>query len=207
MPSGGASRAAISSRCGNAVDRGRPRAAVRARARLDVRPRDPHGKHERQARSNRTTSRPGPRLRRQPARRRESPDRRSTAPRRPSCCRARSRSAAARNSGCTPHSSASRICASAALVREPSSSASVRTSRRRHAEVQLHAQHRPAAGDAGVGNDRLPRLPQPFDRRHQRHIEPPRGQRIGQPARQIVKQPRLAAPQLSSPYTSGLLFR
>ena len=56
--------------------------------------------------------------------------------------------------GRTPHSSASRICVSAALVRDPSSSATRRTSLRRHAKMQLHAQHRPAARHARVRNDR-----------------------------------------------------
>ena len=83
-----------------------------------------------------------------------SPDRRSAARRRRRVASGRSQSAAVPIAACTPHSSASRICASAALVREPSSSATRRTFGRRHAEVQLHAQHRTAAGDAGVGDDR-----------------------------------------------------
>ena len=35
----------------------------------------------------------------------------------------------------------------------------------------------------------VPRLPKQLDRRDQRHVEPARGERIGQPAGQVVKQP------------------
>ena len=64
---------------------------------------------------------------------------------------------------------------------------------RRHAEEQLHAQHRPAAGDAGVGDQHVAGPPQPFDRRHQRHVEPAGGERVGQPAGQIEQQPAVGS--------------
>ena len=129
-------------------DAARPRSRAAARtaatsADIHVRPRNPHRKHKRQAGPIGTTARPrsqtsqkglgagaGARL---PAPsllapRSQSPDRQSTAPHPHPSPPARSQSAAAPTRGRTPHSSASRICVSAALVREPSSSATRRTS-------------------------------------------------------------------------------
>ena len=68
----------------------------------------------------------------------------------------------------------------------------------RHAAEQLHAQHRPAAGDAGVGNDAIVGMLEKLDRRNQGHIEFAGGQLIGQAARQIENHFRLRSQPLQA---------
>ena len=62
---------------------------------------------------------------------------------------------------------------------------------RRHAAKQLHAQHRPAAGNASVRHDPIIGILKKLDRRNQRHIQAARRQPIGQPAGQIEHDIRL----------------
>ena len=104
------------------------------------------------------------------------------------------RSAAAATSGSSPNRCRSRICTSATLVREPSSKASVPDLVDRHATQQLDAQHGPAAGDAGVRNDRVPRVLKALDRRDQRHVQVAAGQPIRQATGIIQNQLRVLRP-------------
>ena len=139
-----------------------PRPASRASAKRRVEPvqidagaGDPHGKHERQARPSGTIRRPGPRRRR-------------TGP--AGECMARSpisstASAVVSASDAPIGSGSSCGCNAEPLVqqdphqRRAGARAFVERQRAdlldRHAAEQLHAQHRPAAGDAGVGDDRV----------------------------------------------------
>ena len=106
------------------------------------------------ARSSRTTSRPGPRLRRRP----RSSARIARSP-------ISSTASAAVLSSPQPIGSGSHVRPHAGQLgqqnlreRRAGPRAFVERQRahfaRRHAKVQLHAQHRPAAGDARIGNDR-----------------------------------------------------
>lgn len=52
---------------------------------------------------------------------------------------------------------------------------------RMNATVQLHAQHRPPRGDAGIGDDDVILVAKCFDGRNQRNIESAGSQIIGQP--------------------------
>ena len=92
--------------------------------------------------STATTLRPGPRRTRSRRRSAACPGRRSASPRRPATSSSDAPIGSGRVSGDTPNRSFSRIRASAALVREPSSSAKRADPLDGHAAVELHAPHR-----------------------------------------------------------------
>ena len=54
------------------------------------------------------------------------------------------------------------------------------------AKEQLHAHHRTAAADAGVGNDAITGPTKQFDRRDQGHVELPRRELVSQTAGQVI---------------------
>jgi hypothetical protein len=66
------------------------------------------------------------------------------------------------------------------------------------AEEDLHAQHRAAAGDAGVGNNHVTRTAEPFDGWDQRDVEPVGGERIGEAAGEVKQEPCVGSRKLQS---------
>ena len=189
QPQRAASRSAISSRCATPASRASAKRAFNSVA--DRRPAGPPtSRTQTAAPPSGTSRRPGPTPRRTARRRVNRPiadqqHRVGVGVVERGADRQRLQLAAS-----APNRSSSRICTSATLVREPSSSASVRICSDRHAAEQLHAQHRPAAGDAGVGDDRVVGILKKLDRRNQRHVELAGGQAIGQPAGQVEHQLR-----------------
>ena len=95
------------------------------------------------------------------------------------------------NSGRTPYNSANRTRETPALVRDPSSSASRRTSPGGTRKCSFTLSTGPQQATQASEITRCPGPRKNSTDGIMRHIEPPRRQRVGQPARQIVNNPRL----------------